>query len=266
MAKKQEGKELVPVKENALVQQGGPVDSSIFESDAGSGFDNIGIDDLAIPFITVLQAGSPQVKRGDQRIEDASEGDIFNTVTNEVFNGEEGIFVIPCSYKKAWVEWVPRENGGGFVKQHDTDDILTETTKDTKGRDIMPNGNVIVPTAYHYVLVINPLTLDYSEGVLSLTSTQLKKSRKWNSLMSSLKLTRQDGSKFTPPMFGFIYHLKTKTESNELGSWSGWDISLHSQVNTMDVYNAAKKFAADVAKGIKIAAPQTLQQDEEVAY
>lgn len=250
-------------EEKALVQtppQGTLVpalNSADFESDAGAGFENMGANDMAIPFLIILQSGSPQLKRGESKIEGASEGDIFNTVTGDFYSGLEGIFVIPCTYKKAFVEWTPRDSGGGFVKQYDNPSIMDESTKDSTGKDILPNGNLIVPTAYHYVLIVDPITGDCSECVISMTSTQLKKSRKWNSIMNGLKMSRKDGTKFTPPMFSHMYKITTDPESNELGAWSGWHIEIYSQVPTLELYNAAKKFATNINSGIvKEATPQ----------
>ena len=235
------------------------------EGDAGQGFENVHSEDLAIPFIVILQSGSPQLKRGEQKVDGATEGDIFNTVTGAFFSGLEGIFVVPCTYKKSYVEWTPRDQGGGFVRQHDDSEIMDSAVKDATGKDILPNGNVIVPTAYHYVLLCDPITGDYSECVISMTSTQLKKSRKWNSIMAGLKMTRKDGTKFTPAMFSHMYRLTTDPEQNELGAWSGWKIELYSQVPTIDIYNAAKKFANDINKGvIKAATPPQSGSEPEV--
>jgi hypothetical protein len=143
---------------------------------------------------------------------------------------------------------------------------LDQTTKDQTGKDILDNGHVIVATAYHYILIVNPVTGDYSEGVMAFTSTQLKKSRKWNSIMAGLKLTKKDGIRFTPPMFSHLYHITTQPESNDLGSWSGWKIDLYSQVPTMELYSAAKKFSADITKGLVKLAPPTPIDNEEDAF
>ena len=261
--KKEEEKEEKAV---TVVEPAGAVMNAqpTFEDDAGVGFENMGVQDMALPFIAILQSGSPQVKRGEQKIEGAAEGDIFNTVTGQVHDGTEGIYVIPCAYKKAWVEWRPRDAGGGFVRQHDDEFIMAQTTKDDKNKDFLPNGNVVVPTAYHYVLIVDTLTGGYTEGVISMTSTQLKKSRKWNSTMAQLKLPKQDGTMFTPPMFSHVYHLTTIPEANDVGAWSGWKIDIHSQVPSIDWYNAAKKFSADVRKGIVKEAIPTVDTEPEV--
>ena len=73
---------------------------ALFGDDA-KGFDNMTQDDLALPFVRILGQLSPQVTAGDAKyMEDAKPGMIFNTVTNELFDGKKGIKVIPCYYKK----------------------------------------------------------------------------------------------------------------------------------------------------------------------
>jgi hypothetical protein len=226
-----------------------------YETDAGMGFDNMGAQDVALPFYVILQSGSPQLKRGEAQVEGATEGDIFNTVTAEIFKPDKGILVVPCAYVRAYVEWVLRENGGGFVTQHPNESILTHTKKDEKGRDVLPNGNVVVTTAYYFILAITPA--GYNQGMVSMTSTQLKKARKWNSIMTSIKMTGANGQKFTPPMFSHIYKLTTIPEHNEKGAWSGWQIELAEVVVDPAIYTTAKSFAEMVRAGqMNIVPPQ----------
>ena len=40
-------------------------DPSIFEKDANEGLGNLGMDDLAIPFLRILSDTSPQIKKRD---------------------------------------------------------------------------------------------------------------------------------------------------------------------------------------------------------
>lgn len=68
-------------------------DTSMFEQDAGKGLENIGQDDLALPFLKVLSRQDPVL----DDLDDAKAGDILNTVTNQTFKGKEGIKVIPCT-------------------------------------------------------------------------------------------------------------------------------------------------------------------------
>ena len=57
-----------------------------------------------------------------------------------------------------------------------------KAVKGDKGRDVMPNGNELQNTAQHYVLLLKE-DGGYEQAVISMKSTQLKKSRRWNSMM-----------------------------------------------------------------------------------
>jgi hypothetical protein len=227
--------------------------------EVNSGFQNMSSEDIALPFLSILQALSPQV-RGTARIEDAQEGDFFNTVTNEVYKGH--LKMIPCAYKKAYVEWTPREQGGGYVKEHLNATILESTKKDEKNRDILPNGNLIVTTAYHFVLIVKEGGMT-ERALISFTSTQLKKSRRWNSQMMNLQVKLTDGRLIRPPMYSHTYDVSTISESNDLGSWSGWNISSPQLITDTQLYTQAKEFSDDIMKGTIKVAPQQPSDSHE---
>ncbi len=54
-------------------------------------------------------------------------------------------------------------------------------------------------------------------------ATQLKISRKWNSIMMGIKLQGKNGL-FTPPTYSHIYNLSTVQMSNDKGTWFGWEV------------------------------------------
>jgi len=110
----------------------------------------------------------------------------------------------------------------------------------------LPNGNYLDNTANHYVVVLgdSPQT-----ALISMKATQLKISRKWNSLMMGLKLQGKNGL-FTPPTYSHIYNLKTVQMSNDKGTWFGWDVSKVGPVSDQGVYQIAKGFAEKNSKGL----------------
>ena len=68
--------------------------------------------ELQIPFVRVIQALSPQIKKNDAGfIKGASQGDAFNTVTGDYWNGEEGFEVVPCLQQTKYLEFIPRDQG-----------------------------------------------------------------------------------------------------------------------------------------------------------
>lgn len=231
------------------------VDVMDMQADAGVGFAGVSQKDVAIPYLQVLQALSPQVKRGPGKVEGAEEGDLFNTVTAKIYKGNKGVLIIPCAFQKRYVEWVPREQGGGFVKAWEDEKIL-EQCKRPEGttKDLLPNGHEVRATAYHYVLVVND-DGSFERVVMSLSSTQLKKSRKWLSQQMGLQLDGKAG-KFTPPSFSHTYKATTTLEQKDQNSWYGWLFEQPTRITRADLYAAGKKFAEDVSQSkVEVAPP-----------
>ena len=57
----------------------------------GTGLEDTTSEDFAIPFIRIIQSGSPQTKKADGKyVKGAEEGDIINTVSNQITGGESG--------------------------------------------------------------------------------------------------------------------------------------------------------------------------------
>ena len=233
--------EVAMKKENAVAV-------NMFEADADKGSQNMTQEDLALPFLKVLGQLSPEVnKRDGKYVEGAEPGMILNTVTNEVFDGAKGIDVLPVFYERKYVEWQDRGEGKGApVAIHDaSSDIMSQTTRDKSFKDRLPSGNYLENTANHYVVVLgdSPQT-----ALISMKATQLKISRKWNSIMMGIKLQGKNGL-FTPPTYSHIYNLKTVQMSNDKGTWFGWEVSKVGPVSDQKVYGIAKSFADQVGKG-----------------
>ena len=224
------------------------------DAKAMSGFGSLNLArDTAIPYISILQTSSPQVNPSKaEYIESAKAGQLYNTVTQEAFDVLE---VIPVFYHLKYVEWKPREQGGGFIASHDADSgIIGQTKRDPMtNKYVLSNGNHIVQTAYHYVLMVT--NSGYQNAVISMSSSQLKKSRRWNSLMLSQKIKGPSGM-FTPPTYAFTYKLSTVSESNDRGSWFGFSIEKGDQVTDASIYGESKAFAQSASSGAVDAKPQ----------
>lgn len=212
--------------------------TNLFEKDAGAGLEGITTADLAIPFLSILQTNSPQLDRSESTyIKGAVAGQIFNSVSNAVY---DKVTVVPCAFQHKVVEWKPRGTGGGLVAQYNREDSPEDVTVNDKGQMQRANGNVLIATAYHYVLIINS---EITQAVLPMSSTQLKKSKKWNSLMAALKMKTQDGEDFTPPTYSHSYELTTAGESNDKGKWFGWVIANGKLVTDPKIAAAGRAFS-----------------------
>ena len=94
----------------------GALATNMFEADANAGAQNISQEDLALPFLKVLGQLSPEInKQNGKYVEGAEPGMILNSVTKQLFDGSKGIKVIPCAYDRKYLQWKPRELGGGLV-------------------------------------------------------------------------------------------------------------------------------------------------------
>jgi hypothetical protein len=223
----------------------GALQTNLFEADANEGAQNISQEDLALPFLKILGQLSPEVnKRDGKYVEGAEPGKIINTVTNKLYDEIE---VIPVFYKRQYVEWADRGTSTGApVMIHSADsDIISQTTRGKDYKDRLANGNYLENTANHYVIYLNDTP---QQALVSMKSTQLKVSRKWNSMMMGIKMQGKNGL-FTPPTYSHIYKLKTVQMSNDKGTWFGWDVEKVGPVGDKNIYDMAKSFATSVGKG-----------------
>ena len=229
-------------------EEAGALVANMFEADANQGSQNITQDDLALPFLKVLGQLSPEVNERDgKHVEGAKPGMILNTVTKEIYDGTEGINVLPAHYERKLVEWQDRgDSKGAPVAIHNAEsDIMSQTTRDKSYKDRLPNGNYLDRTASHFVIVGGNAP---STALITMKSTQLKISRKWNSMMAGIRLKGKNGL-FTPASFSHIYRLKTTQMSNDKGTWFGWEVSKVGPVEDAALYKQAKEFAENISKG-----------------
>jgi len=236
-------------------ENAGALSTNLFEADANAGSQNIAQEDLALPFLKVLGQLSPEINTRDAKyIKGTQPGMILNTVTGEYYDGEKGIQVLPVFYKRQYIEWQDRgESMGAPVAIHEVNsDLLSKVTRDKSNKDRLPNGNYLENTASHFVVLLGKTP---TTALISMKATQLKVSRKWNSIMMGIKMQGKNGL-FTPPTYSHIYKLKTVQMSNDKGTWFGWDVTKIGPVANKSVYAIAKTFAERVGKGEIQAKPE----------
>ena len=109
------------------------------------------------------------------------------------------------------------------------------------------DGSYIEETHQHFVIIINE---DGSRetALIAMKSTQLKKSRKWNSMISTTMIKGKNGP-FQAPRCSHIYDIKTIPESNDKGSWHGWEVSRDGPIQDANLYSQCKAFAKSISEG-----------------
>lgn len=216
-----------------------------FEEDAEGHFQDLTQDDFALPFIKCLSNTSPEINT----LEGARPGLILNSVTQELFDGKQGIEIIPCGYVRQYLEWKAVGSKYPVNIYPATSDILSKThKKPNDNRDWLDNGNYVENTANHYVMVVSEKIFP---GLVVMKNTQLKKSRQWNSMMQTNTAKRKDGSTYIKPPFSRIYRLSTVAESNDKGNWFGWKIDKVRDLDEKDLilYKSCKDFATSIKTG-----------------
>ena len=226
---------------------------ALFGDDAAKGFENMTQEDMALPFVRILGQLSPQVTDGDAKyIDGAKPGMIYNTVTSECFDGKKGIKVIPCYYKKDYPEWSDRGDGPGApVAVHLPNSPVIQTGKRDGSKIRLPNGNYLEETASYYVLVETKAGGGITPALITMKSTQLNVSKKWNSMMKTIQIADGKGGFAIPPMHGVVYNLQSVLQKNDKGSWYGWSVAQDRIMGQADknLYLSAKDFNSSVAKG-----------------
>jgi hypothetical protein len=207
-------------------KQGGEVMvASDFEQYAGQGTENITARDMKLPILKLLSSNSPVLNPQDAKYnEDAKVGDIYNEVTGSIYRGKEGMLAVPCLYVNTFNEWADRgDSPGRPINIHTDSDILNKTHRGDDGRDRLPNGNYVEDTGNHFVYILNEEYVPIESALITMKSTQKKKSKLWNAQMASKRVQGTKGF-FNPPSWATVYRLTTVQESNNKGNWPGWAI------------------------------------------
>jgi hypothetical protein len=227
-------------------------------ADAGMGLEGADKDSFAIPFIAMLQGLSPQL----ETVDNAKPGLFINTITNEVF---KEVMVVPCAYQRRYLRWAPRDAGGGYKGDYSPIDVETGKLLNVERSDdgrLRIDGDELKDTRNHFVLVQSSTGV-WQPALLSLSSTQIKKSKRWMSLIQGIELRTPQGKPFTPPSFSHVYKLTGIKEENAKGSWWGINVEVVDPVSDQELYMKAREFSKQVAAGdVKVSEPVAEAVDE----
>ncbi len=234
-------------KQMTTKKEAGLPSSILFEDDAAAGFENVKTTSLALPILKLLQNGSGEAQRRNQNyVEGAEPGMFLNIVTKKLYDGAKGIEVIPCHYKLEYQEWADFGTGSNRPENiyADDSDILSKTTKDGSGKDRLDNGNYILTVGQHYVLIADGDSIE--QALVSMSSSQGKISRGWNSMMLSITFEGKNGP-YNPSSFSHSYKLTSVLNSGKGNQWYGYNVTKIGPVKNEALYERAKKFYTSLA-------------------
>lgn len=193
---------------------------------AGRGKENIRPDELAIPFINLLQGLSPEVQEGDAKfIKEARPGMFCNSVTGRLLDGKEGFIFLPLMRDNCYVQWKPKR--GGFVARHDYESTVVKQAKlnaeddfnltvervevdeETGNRTTFQDS--LDRTDYLYGLILEEIEGGFeivSLVLLAFVKTKRKQYRRWFTSINESKKTKD------APLFANLVHVIAVSERN----------------------------------------------------
>ena len=219
-------------------------------------FDNAGdgasfeSSEMQIPFVRVAQSLSPQLnKKKAEYIEGLSNGDAYNNLTNQMWAGEKGLVVIPCFQTTKYLEFVPRESGGGFRGEISASDPVLQRTSRNGSKEILPSGNELVKADQHFCLIVDEEGMT-QPVVIDMKSTQLKVSRRWKTNIAMQKVKNpKTGEIIVPPVYATMWKLTTSEETNDKGDFYNWAVERVGLVENRNMLLEAKSFRDSIMKG-----------------
>jgi hypothetical protein len=84
-------------------------------------------------------------------------------------------------------------------------------------------------------------------ALISMSSSQGKVSRKWQSLQMSQVMKDENGS-FTPASYSHLYNISTVLNTGKGNSWYGYAVKTVGPVVDVALYQRAKDFNASLSK------------------
>lgn len=220
-----------------VTMEKGQVPDYIKQSKESRGSEDVGMDDLVIPRLELVQSLSPCRDKDDPAyIPGAEEGMLYNNVSRELYGDK--VYIIPVIFKKEYLIWKDRNQGGGFRGAYKSMEEANQVIVDlvNKGKDGGdPDGSLTVnDTAQHLCLIMKP-DGKTEEIAISMSRSKMKVSRQFNSLI------RMNGG----DRFSRVYLVEGVKDENDKGekfknlriTTAGWP-SQEAYKTAEDLYNA----------------------------
>jgi len=225
--KKSKTKDEQPDVAITTTQPAGALVEYDYGDDEGAGFEHQTAADYSIPFLVLLQALSPQVTKRVHPM--ALPGNLYNTVTEQYYDGLKGVLFVPGTTRRMFARWVPRDEGGGFRGQLLPEDpAVLKAIEDSKkfGKYLTPDeereGKMLQLSETHYVY---GALCDEDGGtagmaLIAFTSTKIANCKLWKTRMRNLEIPRGPGkTPGKPPMWANLTRITADTEKNNKGEF-----------------------------------------------
>ena len=229
-------------------------------ADAGMGTENVSAQDLIIPRLSLLHEMSRVTKKNRAEFIKGAAGGMFCVASlQKLWDGEEGIYVIPITYQRRLIEWTPIDAGGGLVRMDVPEEELENMERKNPGVYLTDNDTEVVVTPEYYVLIVDDNSGEAIPAVFSMTGKKAAISKRWNTLiMSQRQVNPATGEEVQMPFWFNCYHMTAQATSNDQGDFYIPAVSVHMPTTELDhgaqFYNRAREFYQAVKAGAAKAA------------
>lgn len=225
-----------PTKGNDMVHLQRPDYLPDEKSQASRGNEHVGVEDVIIPRLEIVQALSPCKKRSDpQFIDGAEDGMLYNNVTRELYGDE--VLLLPVYFRKEYLVWKDRKKhagSDGFRGAYPTAEAAAQRISEADDDD---TDLQIIDTAQQFCLLVHGGDR-IEEVVVSMARSKMKVSRRWNSL---IRLAGGD-------RFSRIYKMTTVEEKGKKGEFHNFNIEVFG-FPAKKLYELAGQKYDQIAKG-----------------
>lgn len=229
-----------------------PVEVEVYDvvedEDTGLRGSDAGGQDKRLPILRVLQANSPQAKRGNPAyIPGAKEGDFINTATGQIYDGERGLYFIAAYKHLKFPEYIKREedgSGGGFLGIYEPEDPVVKAGQKLRMEQFgnlfgpLPNGQTddgkdrqLIETYYVdgvYIIPNEDGTFPGEFGTMfnasmAYSSSFIRSYNQWKNQLENMTymIKRRDGSvgPALATLWTHVWHVRTITRPRGTLSW-----------------------------------------------
>lgn len=238
-----------------------------FFAGAGEGLEDFSQSDMLVPYVRIIQALSKELQKNHAKyLKGAEQGAFVNSATRKLYNGEKGFYAIPVSFDHRYVAWKP--NNGGPAYDYGNDSTVYKSLPEDENRKRKDNdGNEVTDSMQFFVVLVDKETFEYEIAVLTFGGSQSKKGRGWSTTINN-RMERHPKTQqlIRPAIYFYAYEITTQPESNEQGSWYGFNIAEGPKVmelkNGKEIFNTAKELRARITAGEVKAAVENPQEEE----
>lgn len=180
-------------------------------------------NELVVPRLKILQPLNPEVQEGEsQYVTGAKPGMFYNTSSNKLTPGQEGMIICVIGHQKQTIEWVPREAGGGLVKIWGSDEgwkALCEPQEREKFVPVTKEGHTIDKQRSFLIFDIDKETGNIDPSFFNLKGTGNRVANLLATMLTQTRVRLSNNTVITPPFYYFTYKLTLDKVSNNKGTW-----------------------------------------------